>query len=187
MSVRWLVEVPQAREAPEHIRQGLRDLDPTAEVIYLGPMQWLVGKVRPNVHSRRIAVTLLDTFTSQLSTGQRLSPRGQRRARFALLALQGFRPVEEYRMRDLDWRVVEDFRVSQWKMRHTNPDALLDDMERAEEARKAAARAEIADEYRAAEAHRFLTTSNFGYASPSVAKPTHATPGRVRHTIPQLL
>jgi len=187
MAVRWLVDVAQAREAPEHIRRGLRDLDPTAEVIYLGPMRWLVGRVRPNVHTHRIATGLLDTFTSQLSTGARLSPKGQRKARFALLALQGFRPVEEYRMRDLDWRVVEDFRVSQWRMQHEDPDALLDAMEADDAAERAARRAELADRDRAKDAQRFLSASNFGYASPTVAKPTHTPSGRVRHSIPQTI
>lgn len=181
---RWLVDVPQVREAPSHIRRGLRDLDATAELLYMGDGRWMVGRVRPNVHTHRIATTMLDTFTRNLSQGQQLSPRGKAKARFALLALQGFRPVAEYRMNQPDWRIVEDFRVSQWRMLHEDPDALLDDMEAREQAKKDAARAEIADEYRAKDAHRFLVTSNFGYASPSVAKPApQPKAGRVRHVV----
>lgn len=185
MSVRWLVDVPQARTAPEHVRRGLRELDPTAEVIHLGAGRWIVGRVRPTVHARRTAERMLETFETALSNGAKMSPRGREKARFALLALQGFRPVAEYRLRDLDWRVVEDFRVSQWRMLHEDADRLLDAMEAEEEAQRAAARAELADEHRAREAHRFLTTSNFGYATPSVAKPApQPAAGRVRHTIP---
>ena len=165
--VPWLVQFPQAREAPSHVRRGLRDLDPTSEVVYLGPRQWMVGRVRPNVLAYKQAVDMLDNADTM---SVRASDTTSRRARvaFALLALQGFRPVEQYTLRDLDSRVVRDFQISQWKMLHIRDMELLDSLDEPEREARELAHRELTSYDRAKDAHRYITTSNFGPAVSSV-------------------
>lgn len=180
MRPKWLVEFPQARIAPSAIRQALRALDETAEVVYLGPRHWMVGRVRPNAEVRAIAEAMLRDASTVL--GVRAANASSRRARvaLALLGLQGFRPVAEYRTNDLDDRVVRDFQVSQWRMRHTSDDQLFREIDQPDEARKEAARAEMQDRHRAGDAYRTAFHSNFGYAVSSVAKPERRSSARTR-------
>lgn len=162
----WLVDVSQVRTAPDDVRRGLRTLDETAEVIHLGGRSWCVGRVRPTRDSIRIATRMLATYWA-MPERLRKSGRGLRRYRFALACLQGFRPVAQYDLRELDGRVVEDFRMSQWRMLNQRGD-LLDSWEQ-EEAQEAAERkAQLGDIHRAKEAVDYIRTSNFGRATPSV-------------------
>lgn len=172
--------MPQAREAPPDVRRRLRELDATAEVIYLGRGRWMVGKVRPNEHVRARAVRMLDEFHNNVSTGKRLSERGKEKVRFALLALQGFRPVAEYTMPEPDGSVVQDFARSRWLWLHTSDNELWrqleGDMDRpGEEARKA-----IGDEGLAREAINHAFKLNFGRAS-IASTTTPVGSGRTRH------
>lgn len=161
-----LVSVPTTREVPAEIRRGLRALDPTAEVIYLGWGKWMVGKVRPTDESVRIAQRMLRNYW-RLPAGARATKRSLQRYRFALACQQGFRPVAQYVLRDVDDRLVRDFQVSQWKMRHQSGD-LLDEYDRAEALDKEQRREQLRDLHRANDVHRYVTTSNFGRATPSV-------------------
>lgn len=176
MSVPWLVDFPQAREAPRHVREGLRRLDETAEVVYLGPRHWLVGRVRPNAHVRRIAERMLDDVRTTLSVRAEAAPSRRARVALALLGLQGFRPVAEYRVADLDGRVVREFQESQWRMHHTTDADVERGWDADAEATRAANHRELASLERAREAHRTAFTSNFGAAVASVR--SQATPVR---------
>lgn len=172
----WLVEVPQLRHAPESVRRGLRSLDPTAEVLYLGWMEWIVGRVRPTNDATRAAHGLLRHYWA-MNAQARASKRGVQRYRFALAAAQGFRPVQRYQLRDLDDRIVTDFSESQWRMQHQTGD-LLDQWERADEAEREQKRALLGDVHAAKDVVDYVRQSNFGYAVSSVAKPTPQRSGR---------
>lgn len=180
MSVPWLVDIPQTRVAPDGIRRALRELDSTAEVIALSGRRWIVGRVRPTRDSIRIARTMLAQYW-QMGQQARSSVRGVARYRFALACLQGFRPVAQYDLSDLDSRVVTDFRVSQWRMRHQSGD-LLDQWDREEAQEALERRALLADEHRARETVNYVTRSNFGPAVSSVqsSKPDPVPSGRTR-------
>lgn len=175
-----LVDFPQARECPSDVRRALRALDPTAEVVYLGPRQWVVGRVRPNREVRRIAERMLDDATRVLSTKAREASSRRRRVALAVLGLQGFRPVAEYALDDLDGRVVKEFAESQWRMHHTSDAELQHELDAESEQRRAAAHRELTSTERAREAHRTAFTSNFGYGVSSVAKPTPTRSGFTR-------
>jgi hypothetical protein len=168
MPVRWLVELPQARTAPDDLRRRLRELDETAEVVYVGPRHWMVGRVRPNAQVRAIAEAMLKDASTLLSVRAANAPSRRARVALALLGLQGFRPVAEYRTNDLDARVVRDFQVSQWRLRHTTDAQLFRDIDAPDEARKIAAQEEMRDRYRAGDAYRTAFHSNFGRAVSSV-------------------
>lgn len=181
MSTPWLVDVSQPRTAPEDIRRRLRALDPTAEVICVSGRRWIVGRVRPTRDAMRIATHMLATYWT-MTEKARASVRGVQRYRFALAALQGFRPVAQYDLRDLDDRVVNDFAESQWRMRHTRGD-LLEAWDREEEAEKAARRAELGSLDRAKNVVNYVKQSNFGAATPSVqsSRPDVIPSSRTRH------
>lgn len=172
----WLVQVPQLREAPEDIRRALRQLDPTAEVLYLGWGAWSVGRVRPTDQSVRIGQRMLRNYWA-MGAQARASKRGVQRYRFADAAVQGFRPVQEYTQRELDDRVVKDFQQSQWRMQHQRGD-LLDEWERAEEQERQDRRAMLGDVDAAKDVVNYVRQTNFGYAVSSVAKPTPQRAGR---------
>jgi hypothetical protein len=179
MSVPWLVDLPQAREAPEHVRRGLRLLDPTAEVIYMGDGVWLVGTVRPNTVRRGIAERRLNTFVRAVSGGKRMSKRGIRKARAELLALQGFQPISEWHG-DISGRVIEDFIRSRWLMEHTSDDELFRQMDAETDALKEQARKEMQDEGRARELCRYVNTRSSSDAlTPKTTTPLRS--GWTRH------
>lgn len=109
--MRRLVDFPQARQAPESLIRRLREVDETAELVYLGPDTWALGTVRPNQVQRRAAQTIL---SNMLTAG-----RAERSSvAYALLALQGFRQVALYRMREPDGRIAIDFQRRDWAWRH---------------------------------------------------------------------
>lgn len=172
----WLVDVPQTRTAPEAIRASLRALDPTAEVLSLGWGQWVMGRVRPTDESVRIATRMLATYW-QMEPRARASKRGVQRYRLAHAGRQGFRPMMQYTLRDLDSRIVRDFQRAQWRMQHERED-LFDAMERAGAEEQAQRRAMLGDLDAAKDVVNYVTHSNFGYAVSSVARPTHTPSGR---------
>lgn len=180
-----LVQFPEARTVPTDILRELRELDPTCEVVYLGPRQWLVGRVRPNRAARRIAERMMESVTSTLSVSAANATARRARVALAMLGLQGFRPVAEYRLNDLDGRVVNEFRESQWRMQHTSDTELERAWDAEQEAKKAAADAERRDQHRAADAYRTAFTSNFGYGVSSIAKPDRVRSGFTRHPLPK--
>lgn len=165
-----MIYLSTTREAPSDVVRRLRELDPTADVIYLGWGRWNVGKVRPTSMSVAIAQRMLATYWA-MSAKARNTRRGIQRYRFAEACAQGFRPVAEYTMKDLDGRVVKDFQESQYRMLNARTD-LLDDWERAEQAEREARRLELIDENRARDTIRYVKTSNFGRAVESVRPQT---------------
>lgn len=165
---------------PDDILRRLHELDPTATCIYLGWNRWYVGRIRPTQDSTRIAQRMLQTYWG-MSAKARASRRGIQRYRFALACQQGFRPVAEYTLPDVDGRVVQDFQVSQYRMLTQRSD-LMDDLERATAEDRAAKRAELLDHDRARDLLDYHKQSNFGYAVSSIAKPDHVPSGRIRHT-----
>lgn len=163
----WLVELPQARTAPEDIRRRLRELDPTAEIVYLGFGRWSIGRVRPTNESVRIATRMIRTYWS-MKDAARASRRGVQRYRFAEACRQGFRPVAEYTMREPDDRIVKEFQASQYRMLNQRTD-LLDEFEQVEAEARAERQKDLRDEGRARETLNYVKQSNFGRAVSSVA------------------
>lgn len=176
----WLIDIPQTRTAPEEIRRRLRLLDPTTEVLYLGWSTWYVGKVRPTQDTWRIAMRMLARYWA-MPAKHRATPRGVRRYHFALACLQGFRPVAQYTLRDLDGRVVREFAESQYHWLHARGD-LLEDAWRADDEAREKNRDLFRDEYAAKDVLDYGRTSNFGYAVSSVrsSQPAPVPSGRSR-------
>ena len=170
-----LVDFPQARECPVDVRRALRALDPTSELVYLGPRHWMVGRVRPNQHVRKIAEQMLDDAGNVLSVRARNAPSRRLRIALAMLGLQGFRPVAEYHTTDVDGRVVKDFAESQWRMLHTSDNDVQRGWDAEADAVRSANRKELGSVERGREAHRVAFSSNFGVAVPSRRSLTQPT------------
>ena len=100
----------------------LRDVDPTAELIYLGAGQWLLGSVQPN-EARRLAGGRM--IARQLALPPERRSVGA--IRLGTLFRQGFRPIAIYEEADLDSGfVVADFRFRDWRYRH-NADRVFEE------------------------------------------------------------
>jgi hypothetical protein len=162
-----LVDFPQLRTAPKDVVRGLREVDPTAELVYLEKGRWLLGSVRWNrdlvAAARRIlgrALKVAHNSTKHGPTHQiEHLPRVRGRVQFALLAMQGFRPITEYKIQGSpDSRVVEDFRRRDWLFKNTSDlehEAMLSSES---EERKREARADLTDSERARDAWKWMFT-----------------------------
>lgn len=180
----WLVDLPQSRTAPDDLRRRLRELDRTAELLYLGFGRWSVGRVRPTDESVRIAQRMLRTYWG-MKDSARATRRGVQRYRFAEACRQGFRPVAEYTMREPDDRIVKDFQASQYRMLHQRTD-LLDEFERSAAEEQAARRKDMRDPDRARDSLNYIRQSNFGRAVSSVGPQVQPErSGWTRHTTPK--
>lgn len=181
--VPFLVDVPQARYAPEDTRRRLRELDPTAECVYLGRGRWMVGKVRPNALVRQRAVNMLAKMDLELSQGKKLSEKGKEKARFALLALQGFRPVAEYHMPEPDGSVIRDFEQSRWLWLHESENETWRQLERTEGDEEDRRRRILGDEGLAREAWSRMFTTQMAHNGAFRPSETPVPSGRTRHTL----
>lgn len=121
------VDYPSSRRAPEPLLALLREVDPTAELLYMGfgprstpegdelfGPRWCLGSFDPGRPGRHQANRILK------GQWQRGMPTGER-ARFARAVLQGFAPIDVYVQRDPDSTIVEDFREADWRYR-TDPE-----------------------------------------------------------------
>lgn len=150
------LDFPQARMAPESVMRGLEELDPTACVVHLGGSHWSVGKVRYSSVARGIAEQMLDNWTANVSAGARLSHQGKVRVRFAQLTMLGFRTVQQYRIKDVDSRIVRDFERSRWLWLHTSENEFWRRIDATDE--RDAARAQISNPDLAKDAWRYAFT-----------------------------
>jgi hypothetical protein len=135
------VTVPTERDAPAWVLAGLRAIDPTAEVVYVGEGRWWVGVVAtPNKYRQRFGMRLLRRTRRQMRPDPAIVRQG-------LLACEGFSMVAEYEgdpngawiddfaRRDHEWRyesdkdqflVEERFRDGERKRIEQEAHALLD-------------------------------------------------------------
>lgn len=126
------LDLPASREAPEHVLEGLRRVDPSVDVVWwgehgfpamrngqqttvVGPA-WLICAPAPSAGwLREKAGERLMMFAK--APVNRQDPD---RIRPWLLRYKGWRPVMFIPARDLDYGVVEDFRAADWTHKHMN-------------------------------------------------------------------
>lgn len=104
MKVRRLVDVPEERTAPTALLRALREIDPSAEIVYAGDGDWMVGRVQPNAERYRMGA-----YAAGLELD---NPRPNPAAlRDAHLQMQGFAVVETFHFQgEPTSEVVHDFR-----------------------------------------------------------------------------
>ena len=101
------------RTAPADVMARLREIEPTAELVYLGAGHWLLGSVRPTRVREREGCRAIGRWR-QLPEEKRSPGRLLR----AQLIRQGFAPIELYEVNDPDGRIVRDFRRRDWRWRN---------------------------------------------------------------------
>lgn len=186
MNTRPLVDFSAPRVASPDVIRGLREVDPTAELVYLGNGQWMLGRVRQSgdgyYQCRSKAVKILDNLYSVLSNGAQLTSRGKGKVQMAMLWMQGFKPVAMYRG-DPGGHIVEDFRRSLFMLHHTSDDEMFRMMDAPKEKAKEEARADIRDTERARMAYQYAFTRQHAvtrHDDPAVSA-RKVPAGRTRH------
>lgn len=168
MHTRPLIDWPRLRDTPRHLTWALRQVDEAAELLYMREGRWILGSVRWNrlaiAKAERIVERALHALSLHLAqTASKgmltIDRRSRDRLEMFLLALQGFRPVAEYRlMGEPTAAIVDDFRRMDWLYRTTSDEQLFDALDAPQEAARAASRAELVDPYKATDAWRYLFT-----------------------------
>lgn len=159
MDLRPHCDFPTFRDAPRDILAALRDVDPTADLYYLGDGKWVVGRVRPTVERYRGGALLYEQALRAAAHGEiRSEEQWYRRLRSARLTMQGFARVAMYEYPgDPDWRLVREFREAVW---WANNDRHDDEINRradlADHQQRRDARASLMDDAKAREAARLM-------------------------------
>lgn len=116
--------IPRIRDADPALLAGLREVDPSADLVYLGEKRWMVMRMRP-LNDARIdgARRMMATLHAQtVEAGTRDERAWYQRYRATRMHLQGYTVVSSWTFdRDPDWRVVQDFRERAWRLRHDQP------------------------------------------------------------------
>lgn len=113
-----LVNIPESRTAPKEVIQRLREIDPAAELVYMGGGRWRLGRVVPS-RDRTRKGTLLLMWESRMPAEKQDGTN----LRIGRLAQQGFGSIAEYQVQgEPGAQIVEDFRLRDFNFR-TNSEA----------------------------------------------------------------
>lgn len=151
-----ILPIPQSRTAPPEILAGLREVDATTEMIYLNDGHWVVMRLRPlnDVRIKSARQGMQTTVEQTLKAGGIVERTWYARLRSYRMAMLGYTHVTAWDFDgDPDHRVVQDYRMRAWKLRHDVPydDHLIED-----DKRRQAAKDALLDPYAAAEISRSL-------------------------------
>lgn len=158
------------------VLRRVREIDPTADVLYLGPRFWMVGPVKPGTLARGAQIPVLQNL---LRVPQK--KRGaswHRRVLMARAKERGFRPCLVHEHNDADGELVEDFRAATHQLRQD----FLAQMDAEEHAHKAALEADLADPGRAREAWRYAFTRTHHVGGSLQSTPTVPSTTTVHRT-----
>lgn len=124
----------------------------------MGRGSWLLGSVRwdrRHVNSARERLDAAFTTRQRIGGWKASNPRVGRRVAYWTLALQGFRPIAEYKLQgEPDSRIINDFRRMDWMYKNTSDQRLQELLDEPYETGRAVARADLTDEARARDAWR---------------------------------
>ncbi len=121
--------IPRIRTADPSLLAGLREVDPTTDLIYLGGKKWSLMRLRPlNDERIRGATRFLEAIhghSIQANTDD--ERRWYMRLRAARMHVAGYTVVSNWEFEgDPDHRVLEDYRYRAWRWRrgeaYDNPD-----------------------------------------------------------------
>jgi hypothetical protein len=116
--------IPRVRDADPALLAGLREVDPTTELIYLGEKRWSLMRLRPlNDERIRGAERLLKaTLGHSLKPNTDDERRWYMRLRQTRMHLLGYTVVSNWEFDgDPDGRVLQDYRYRAWRLRHDQP------------------------------------------------------------------
>jgi hypothetical protein len=175
-------DFPEARTAPSWIVRAFREIDPDADVLYLGPRRWMLGHVHREPTMERARLQRMGDARVKLGREIRKVTRDRewhRRQWFARAMQQGFESIHEWNVDELTSWHVEAFRAASYLKQNLRTDA-LEEYDRALEQQKAADLADLTDPARANDAWRYAFT-----LTPRLQSTTdRVRSGFTRHAIP---
>lgn len=182
MDIRPHLEHSQPRATPASVVRGLREIDPTADLYYLGWKKWVLVSVRPHLEHQRAALRMICGAPAvgankarpglryllwlwETNPTHRANPGAFRqllqRYELALLMAQGARPIAEYVLQgEPTSAIVDDLRRMDWMYRNTTDQALDTLLQEPYESGREAAREDLRDPARARAAWRYMHTLN---------------------------
>lgn len=151
--------IPRIRSCSPELLAGLREVDPTSELVYLGQSKngakWSLMRLRPkNDYRMAIAGRFLDAVKMHwVEPNTDDERRWYMRIRTARLHLAGYSVISNWEFEGSpDARVLVDYRYRAWRLRH---DEEYDDPDTDRLAAIGEAKKAMADESRAREVERF--------------------------------
>ena len=119
-----LTDLPTGRTAPPEIVRALKEVDPTAELVYMGDRRWDLLRLRPKNDARaKVAFGMLMNAYRACEKGHLAEAGWYRALRFARLLRQGYIVFGRYHLdRDPDAKIVREFRRAVWEYTHDRND-----------------------------------------------------------------
>lgn len=164
------------RETPRHITEGLREINPAAELLYLRDGRWQLVELRWNAEAVQKATGIvgrayraISQHVAQSKSGGQITidTRSRDRLETFLLGMQGARLVGvPYVVQgEPSSLIVEDYRRMTWLFLHTTDEELFEAVDAPREKRLKETRADLTDPARHRDAWRYGFTVNVGIAS----------------------
>ena len=155
--LRLVQDFPEVRTCPSDTLRALREVDPTIDVLYLGPSpsggRWMLGSVRHDRSHRLAAARKLEVL--QKVPVWKRGIAWFRYYRLAQVALQGFKGRAIYDCVEPDARMVRDIRYTAWLNEHESDAEFEASLDAEREAKQKAAEADLVDAGRARDAWRY--------------------------------
>lgn len=180
---RLIQDFPEARHVSPETLAALRAIDPTTDVLYLGPSpkggRWLVGTVVPDARLRRMAEQTLASL--HRIPREKRGVAWARRHWMAHAQRQGFRSVQLYECVEPGGQIVFDLQRADWLHRHRSENEFWQEIDDAQSADAERTRAELTDKHRADDAWQYAFTRSHSLAVTSTPK-DRVRSGFTRHT-----
>lgn len=144
---RPIIDMPAARVAPEHVVERLREVDATADLIYLGLGVWTLWFAVHNSYRTKIGTRLV---ASELARPQEMQSMG--RLKMARLFQQGYRFYDFIDDGDIEsGAVVREFRFADWRYRHMADAAFEENLKGSDDATGLQRRIDLLMDFNASE------------------------------------
>lgn len=183
---RLIQDFPEARTCPADTLRALRAIEPTTEVIYLGPSpkggRWLLARVEPSSERRAGAAKAI---AGLLRIPHRRRDLGwSRRLWLARAKYQGLVPRYIYECVEPGSAIVENVRHAYYDNLNTRDGEAFAAYDAAEAAERAANEADLTNKHRAHEAHSYAFTRSHAVTRSYQAAGDVDTRSSVRTTHP---
>ena len=155
--------------------RAFREIEPHAEVLYLGPRRWMLGRVHVEPTQKRaklqrmgdnrvkiareFAGKKIGAITAQANGAEKDAAlrHWHQRQWFAKAMQQGFEGLHEWHADEITHEHVERFRAASYINENVR-NAAMDQFDADAERQRAADEADLTDKHRAHDAHRYAFT-----------------------------
>jgi hypothetical protein len=183
---RLVQDFPEVRSVPTWTLRALREIDPNAEMLYLGPSprggRWALGTMEPSNRELYVRAVKALSILARMPANRR-DIRWTRRVRLEKAKLQGFRMRFVYECAEPGSAIVENVRHAHYDHLRTSDDDVLQAIEAQEAFDGEVRERDLTDPGRAREAHRYAFTQSH---APGISlTPARVVPSsRTAHPLP---